>query len=127
MMSSVRWLPKNALQPFAWGAVFGLCFDCLVWAVLHRFSFLTAVRMISSVAFLWLYRQRSPFAWHVTFIGLILIQLCYAVGESLHIITPPHVPSGPYAIFYPYVVGLIVLSYLWFVRNRYFSFIRHDI
>jgi hypothetical protein len=95
--------------------------------VLHRFGFLSAVRIISAVAFLWLYRQRSPFAWHVAFIGLIFIQLCYAAGEFLHIITPPQIPSGPHALFYPYIAGFIVISYLWFVRNRYFSFIRHDI
>jgi hypothetical protein len=120
----MRWLPKNPLQPFAWCAVFILFIDCLVFVVLHRFGFITGVRMLSSVAFLWLYVQRSAFAWHVSLASLVLIQACYATGYYFQILTPPRVPSGRYALFYPFIVGIIVAIYLLCTRSQYFRFVQ---
>ena len=126
-MSSTRWLPKNPLQPVAWASVILFVVDSLVLIVLHRFDFLTVVRAFSSLVFLWLYRRRSPFAWHVVLTASILIPICFAVGELFELIPIPSTPSGRLAIFYPYVATVVFLTYVWLIRDRWFRFIRTDI
>ena len=100
-----------------------LVVDFLVLLVLHRFNFLAAVRAITFLPFIWFYRQRSPLSWHIAFFSDVIIQVGYAVGQLSGLIA---LPSDRLAAFFPYAAGLIALTYLWCVRERWFIFVRGD-
>jgi len=118
---------KNPLRLFAGVAVFLIFFDCLVWAVLHHFSFLTGVRTAANISFLWLYGRRSPSAWHIVFALCALMPFLYLLAIYFHIIVRPLVPPGLYGLYLPFVASLIILSYLWRIRARYFRFVHQSI
>ena len=110
---------KNPLRLIAAAAVFSLFFDCLVWAVLRRVEVLTFVRIAGSIIFLWFYGRRSNFAWHAACAGNVVIALLYFFLIHFHLDTPPH---GVGIYTWPGSV-LIILLYLFVIRERYFRFI----
>ena len=112
---------KNPLRLIAVAAVFSLLFDCLVWAVLRRAEALTFVRGAGSIIFLWFYCRRSNLAWHAAFAGNVVIALVYCLLIHFHLDAPPH-GIGIYA--WPAAV-LVILLYLFVIRERYFRFTDH--
>jgi hypothetical protein len=95
--------------------------------MLHHYNFLTVVRTAANILFLWLYGRRSRSAWHIVFALCALMPFLYVLAIYFHVIVRPHFPLGLYGLYLPFVASLIILSYLWVIRTRYFQFVQQNI